>query len=68
MDPNTIIEEPEMPNLKDVLFSDIDYLDSYFKEANAKEAETSWFNVREAAISFAELFDKMKDIKNKREE
>lgn len=60
-----------MPSLKESLQEDVDILDRYFRTAGMaendetkinflKKVKASWFNVREAAISFAETFDKMK--------
>jgi len=69
-----VCQEPNeitMPSLKESLQEDVDILDRYFRTAGMaendenkinflKKVRASWFNVREAAISFAETFDKMK--------
>lgn len=63
--------EISMPSLKESLQEDVDILDRYFRTSGMaendenkinflKKVKASWFNVREAAISFAETFDKMK--------
>ena len=70
MDPmKPVCEEPNeiMPSLKEILQKDIDALDEYFGKIteNTKEnrnAMDSWSTVREAAISFAETFDKIKTL------
>ena len=72
MDPNDIL-----PSLKESLESDLKILDQYFDSIDQgnfiydrekkdiykanRQAAVSWANVREAAISFAEMFDKQKD-------
>lgn len=61
MEPNDIL-----PSLKDSLEGDIQILDQYFDSIDLMytpngQAAHSWANVREAAISFAEMFDKQKD-------
>ena len=59
-----------LPSLKDFLREDIDFLDRYF-ETNDEEhpdfrkAGRSWKNVREAAVSFTEIFDEIKDKNGK---
>ena len=75
MDPmKPVCQEPNeitMPSLKESIQEDVDILDGYFRTAGMaendeakiaffKKVRGSWFNVREAAISFAETFDKMK--------
>jgi hypothetical protein len=55
-----------LPSLEGILQTDIDILDNYFRKMNRgneenKQAISSWDNVREAAISFAETFDRVKD-------
>lgn len=61
-EPNDIL-----PSLKDSLEFDLRILDRYFEKKASSEdykdrgAAVSWANVREAAISFAEMFDKQKD-------
>ena len=67
MDPMKM-EDVEMPSLRESLQKDIDALDEYFGkiEGNDKRhlnAMMSWSNVREAAISFTEVFDKIKKMK-----
>ena len=55
-----------LPSLEGLLQVDIDILDNYFQNLNYENEEnrqaiSSWDNVREAAISFAESFDRVKD-------
>ena len=55
-----------LPSLEGVLQADIDILDNYFRKLSRgneenRQAISSWDNVREAAISFAESFDRVKD-------
>jgi len=55
-----------LPSLEGILQADIDILDNYFRKLNRgneenRQAISSWDNVREAAISFAESFDRIKD-------
>lgn len=55
-----------LPSLEGLLQADIDILDDHFRKLNNeneenRQAVTSWDNVREAAISFAESFDLVKD-------
>ena len=54
MDPMKM-EDVEMPSLRESLQKDIDALDEYFGKIEG--------NVREAAISFTEVFDKIKKMK-----
>lgn len=66
MDPmKPVCSEPnriEMPSLKDVLLHSIDILDEHFSgEGIGRKVIDSWSNVRESAISFADIFDKLKD-------
>lgn len=57
-EPNTIT----MPSLKEVLLKSIDILDEHFSEEGiSRKVVDSWSNVRESAISFADIFDKLKD-------
>lgn len=55
-----------LPSLEGILQVNIDILDNHFRKLNLeneenRQAATSWDNVREAAISFAESFDRVKD-------
>lgn len=55
-----------LPSLEGILQANIDILDNYFQKLSRgseenRQAITSWNNVREAAISFAESFDRVKD-------
>ena len=53
----------EMPSLKETLQKDIQVLDEFFTSEGDKDLTTarlSWGNVRESAISFADIFDNMK--------
>ena len=55
-----------LPSLEGILQADIDILDNYFRKLSRgneenRQAISSWDNVREAAISFAETFDLVKD-------
>lgn len=55
-----------LPSLEGILHVDIDILDNYFRKLSRgseenRQAISSWDNVREAAISFAESFDQIKD-------
>ena len=55
-----------LPSLEGILQANIDTLDNYFQKLSRgseenRQAITSWNNVREAAISFAETFDRVKD-------
>ncbi len=55
-----------LPSLGGILQVDIDTLDNYFQKLSRgseenRQAISSWDNVREAAISFAESFDRVKD-------
>ena len=55
-----------LPSLEGILQADIDILDNYFRKLNRgneenRQAISSWENAREAAISFAETFDRVKD-------
>ena len=55
-----------LPSLEGILQADIDILDSFFRKLSRgneenRQAISSWDNVREAAISFAERFDQIKD-------
>lgn len=48
-------------SLKEVLQKDIAFLDAFFKEVNDDQLNVSWTNVREAAISFTEIFEKVQN-------
>ena len=55
-----------LPSLEGILQANIDTLDNYFQKLSRgseenRQAVISWNNVREAAISFAESFDRVKD-------
>lgn len=55
-----------LPSLEGIMQVDIDILDNYFRKLSLeneenRQAVTSWDNIREAAISFAESFDRIKD-------
>lgn len=59
-----------LPSLKDFLREDIDFLDRYFgandeEHPDFRKAGRSWKNVREAAVSFTEIFDEIKDKNGK---
>ena len=64
-EPNII----ETPSLKESLQKDIKVLDEYFETRKLlemdKEEIQSWANVRESAISFADIFDKMESLQFK---
>ena len=67
MDPMKM-EDVEMPSLRESLQKDIDALDEYLGKIQGNDrrdlnAMNSWSNVREAAISFTEVFDKIKKMK-----
>jgi len=68
MDPiKDLNEVPDiLPSLEGILQANIDTLDNYFQKLSRgseenRQAIISWSNVREAAISFAETFDRVKD-------
>lgn len=68
MDPiKDLNEVPDiLPSLEGILQANIDTLDNYFQKLSRgseenRQAIISWNNVREAAISFAETFDRVKD-------
>lgn len=68
MDPiKDVNEVPDiLPSLEGILQANIDTLDNYFQKLSRgseenRQAIISWNNVREAAISFAETFDRVKD-------
>ena len=74
MDPmKPVCDEPNkitMPSLKETLKKDIEILDGYFDSIDGtgdKEslAALSWVNVRESAISFADIFDNMESLQFK---
>lgn len=73
MDPMKPVSDEQnetLPSLKDFLREDIDFLDRYFEtndeeHSDFRKAGKSWKNVREAAVSFTEIFDEIKDKNGK---